>query len=257
YDPSTDFDRVDLNSCVAVLTAGDSFGELGLIRNDVRSAVVITHTACAFLVLDKSAFDRCLRTSIQRQTDDKVARLRAVLPGVRDLRRLIVEQLSYFFHVEKFPKGYTFAVEGERCDSLFLVIEGDCVLQDHRRRLPGDFVSFKAFDSGRCAQLGKIEGVVARVKRLMEASPGVSIAQPSNGNAGGGGAALNETHVHSLHAGGRGGSIHQSGGGPSHHSLNGSNLYFSSSSSHHPHSSQGSSLTGRNAVPPGSSSSSS
>ncbi|CBZ52293.1 cyclic nucleotide-binding domain containing protein [Neospora caninum Liverpool] len=168
YDASLDFSRIDMDSCVAVLGVGDSFGELGLIRNDVRSAALITKTACAFLSLDKASFDQCLRTSLQKKTDQKVSQLRAVLPGVRDLRRLIVEQMSYFFHLHTFPKDFVFVKEGDRSDALFLLIDGDCVLRHHRRRLPGDFGAFKVFSPSAHLPAAKIDEVVSRIGNQME-----------------------------------------------------------------------------------------
>ncbi|KEP61935.1 UNVERIFIED_CONTAM: cyclic nucleotide-binding domain-containing protein [Hammondia hammondi] len=166
-DPSLDFSRIDMDSCVAVLGVGDSFGELGLIRNDVRSAALITKTACAFLTLDKASFDQCLRTSLQRKTDEKVNRLRAVLPGVRDLRRLIVEQMSYFFHLHTFPKDFVFVKEGDRSDALFLLLEGECVLRHHRKRFPGDFGAFKVLPPSPQMPAEKLDEVISRMESQM------------------------------------------------------------------------------------------
>ncbi|RQX73069.1 cyclic nucleotide-binding domain-containing protein [Toxoplasma gondii CAST] len=166
-DPSLDFSRIDLDSCVAVLGVGDSFGELGLIRNDVRSAALITKTACAFLTLDKASFDQCLRTSLQRKTDEKVTRLRAVLPGVRDLRRLIVEQMSYFFHLQTFPKDFVFVKEGDRSDALFLLLEGECVLRHHRKRFPGDFGAFRVLPPSPQMPAEKLDEAISRMEAQM------------------------------------------------------------------------------------------
>ncbi|PFH35529.1 cyclic nucleotide-binding domain-containing protein [Besnoitia besnoiti] len=168
YDSSLDFSRIDLKNCVAVLGAGDSFGELGLIRNDVRSAALITKTACAFLTLDKASFDRCLRVSLQRKTDEKVRCLRAVLPGARDLRRLLVEQMSYFFHWDKYPQGFIFAREGTRADALYFVLEGDCALLDRRRRRPDDFGTFNPLGREQLPPPGKLDEVVSQIQSEMD-----------------------------------------------------------------------------------------
>ncbi|OEH75654.1 cyclic nucleotide-binding domain-containing protein [Cyclospora cayetanensis] len=119
--------RVDKNSCVANLAEGHSFGELGLIRNDVRSAALLTHSDCLFLTLDKKSFQHCLGNFLKQKSDDKVQTLRQVLPGAKELRKLVVEQLTYFFKEATIQKDMALSTEGNKEDTLYLIVKGHAV----------------------------------------------------------------------------------------------------------------------------------
>ncbi|CDJ68164.1 cyclic nucleotide-binding domain containing protein, putative [Eimeria necatrix] len=111
----------------------------GLIRNDVRSAALIAHSDCLFLTLDKKSFQHCLGNFLRQKTDDKVQTLRQVLPGARDLRKLVVEQLTYFFKEATLQKDMPLSTEGNKEDTLYLIVKEDtsaisirCVLEHTR-----------------------------------------------------------------------------------------------------------------------------
>ncbi|CDJ50809.1 cyclic nucleotide-binding domain containing protein, putative [Eimeria brunetti] len=97
----------------------------GLIRNDVRSAALVTHSDSLFLTLDKKSFQHCLGNFLKQKTDDKVQTLRQVLPGAKELRKLVVEQLTYFFKEATLQKDVPLSTEGNREDTLYLIVKGD------------------------------------------------------------------------------------------------------------------------------------
>ncbi|XP_026190237.1 uncharacterized protein LOC34620722 [Cyclospora cayetanensis] len=112
----------------------------GLIRNDVRSAALLTHSDCLFLTLDKKSFQHCLGNFLKQKSDDKVMdneslvqTLRQVLPGAKELRKLVVEQLTYFFKEATIQKDMALSTEGNKEDTLYLIVKGECVLRTRRR----------------------------------------------------------------------------------------------------------------------------
>ncbi|CDI84635.1 cyclic nucleotide-binding domain containing protein, putative [Eimeria praecox] len=97
----------------------------GLIRNDVRSAALVTHSDSLFLTLDKKSFQHCLGNFLKQKTDDKVQTLRQVLPGAKELRKLVVEQLTYFFKEATLQKDVALSTEGNKEDTLYLIVKED------------------------------------------------------------------------------------------------------------------------------------
>ncbi|KAL8440527.1 hypothetical protein Efla_003198 [Eimeria flavescens] len=154
--------RVDKTSCVANLGEGHSFGELGLIRNDVRSAALLTHSDCLFLTLDKKSFQHCLGNFLKQKSDDKVQTLRQVLPGAKELRKLVVEQLTYFFKETTLQKNVALSTEGNKEETLYLIVKGFCEFYGvfAHRRYVGDFHSI-------CAGEGEAELAVAPISRVV------------------------------------------------------------------------------------------
>ncbi|KAL8274609.1 hypothetical protein Esti_001512 [Eimeria stiedai] len=154
--------RVDKNSCVANLGEGHSFGELGLIRNDVRSAALLTHSDCLFLTLDKKSFQHCLGNFLKQKSDDKVQALRQVLPGAKELRKLVVEQLTYFFKEATVQKDVALSTEGNKEETLYLIlVKGNLRPQ----RYVGDFHSICAGEGEGELAAKPISRVVARARR--------------------------------------------------------------------------------------------
>ncbi len=70
---ATQADTTGVERVVKRYGAGDHFGELALLRNEVRAASVVAETECKCIVLDKAAFERLLgpvRAILARDADN-------------------------------------------------------------------------------------------------------------------------------------------------------------------------------------------
>lgn len=54
----------------------------------------------------------------------QVQTLRQVLPGAKELRKLVVEQLTYFFKEATLQKDVPLSTEGNKEDTLYLIVKG-------------------------------------------------------------------------------------------------------------------------------------
>lgn len=54
----------------------------------------------------------------------QVHTLRQVLPGAKELRKLVVEQLTYFFKEATLQKDVALSTEGTKEDTLYLIVKG-------------------------------------------------------------------------------------------------------------------------------------
>lgn len=64
----------------------------------------------------------------------QVQTLRQVLPGARDLRKLVVEQLTYFFKEATLQKDMPLSTEGNKEDTLYLIVKGASFLYFYHKK---------------------------------------------------------------------------------------------------------------------------
>jgi len=70
---ATQADEAGVECPVKSYASGEYFGELALLRNEVRAASVVAETDCRCIVLDKAAFERLLgpvRAILSRDADN-------------------------------------------------------------------------------------------------------------------------------------------------------------------------------------------
>lgn len=104
--------------------AGDSFGELALLRNSHRTASVICNTDCHFAVLNRDEFSRIIGKVKEELLELKVNFL-ARFPFFRVYSKGEMQRLSYYFKEQTYKrKQYVFSI-GDPCSSLYFIKEGE------------------------------------------------------------------------------------------------------------------------------------
>eukprot|EP00743_Colponemidia_sp_Colp-15_P008225 GILK01008923.1.p1 GENE.GILK01008923.1~~GILK01008923.1.p1 ORF type:complete len:587 (+),score=107.11 GILK01008923.1:165-1763(+) len=111
---------------VTELKAGDSFGELALVRNDRRTATIITQEYCEFMKLDKDSFNRILKGDFLKQSAQKVEFLIERVPNLKSLSRLNLEKVAYYFRTKIYKKDAVIIQQGQPADHVFFIVSGEC-----------------------------------------------------------------------------------------------------------------------------------
>ena len=121
-----DDDRLSkLGTCVVTLKDGDSFGELALMGNGIRSASVVTGMDTHFFKIEKKAYEQ----SLQKLHEAELLQRTKFVQGVfifsdwtdEDLRRV-----AYVMTSRRYEKNTTIIAQGSQTDSIYFLREGSC-----------------------------------------------------------------------------------------------------------------------------------
>lgn len=108
-------------------TDGSSFGELALKDNKPRAASILAKSDCHFAVLDKFNYNRILASILIKKRNELVEFLRNQ-SFFKNLTKGSVLKLSYCFDERSLKKDQVLYKEGEACEYLYLIREGQVKL---------------------------------------------------------------------------------------------------------------------------------
>lgn len=131
-------DIEDLGKQVALIHGGTIFGELALIKDQLRGASIRCLTDCDLLVIRRSDFDRVLKEEMRRAGDDKLNFLFEHLPGMRDVE--VPRQIqgkgqphpAYYLRRATYRRGHRFLIQGTIAQDAIFVISTGCVEISHK-----------------------------------------------------------------------------------------------------------------------------
>ena len=109
---------------VGILSPGDSFGELALLKDKPRAATIQAKTVSVLAVLSKESFNSVLSHEAEKELKEKVNFL-CKLPIFKNYSRQAVQQLSFYFEELRFIKGQYIYKENSISDYVYLVYEGE------------------------------------------------------------------------------------------------------------------------------------
>ena len=109
---------------VAVLSAGNSFGELALLKNKLRAATIRCKDTCHFAVIERRDYQKVLMRMEQKRLDEVTDFLQA-LPYFSHWARHSLQKLQYFFEKRVYIREQPVFAEGEEDPFLYLVREGE------------------------------------------------------------------------------------------------------------------------------------
>jgi CRP-like cAMP-binding protein len=106
------------------LGAGASFGELGLLIGEKRSATITCKEPTTLAVLEKSDFDYILKDYQAKLLNDKINFLRSV-PAFATWTISAMSKCSYYFYERTYYKGDVVYREGEAAGEVYVIREGE------------------------------------------------------------------------------------------------------------------------------------
>jgi len=109
---------------VNLLGAGTSFGELGLLKGEKRSATITCKEPTTLAVLEKSDFDLILKDYQAKLLNDKINFLRSV-PAFSTWTISAMSKCSYYFFERTYYKGDLVYREGEAASEVYVIREGE------------------------------------------------------------------------------------------------------------------------------------
>lgn len=109
---------------VNLLGAGTSFGELGLLKGEKRSATITCKEPTTIAVLEKSDFDLILKDYQAKLLNDKINFLRSV-PAFATWTISAMSKCSYYFYERTYYKGDLVYREGDTASEVFVIREGE------------------------------------------------------------------------------------------------------------------------------------
>lgn len=107
-------------------TAQCTFGELGLIHNEVRSATVKCECDCEFLKVNKQDFDYIM-TSYKQEMNYKLGALRKC-SCFTDLPLRALEKLCLYFDLKQMSAHTSLFTQGDKCEYVYFIVSGECQL---------------------------------------------------------------------------------------------------------------------------------
>ncbi len=110
---------------VAILTSGQSFGELALINTASRAATILAQESSEMLLIMKQDYETVLQAEQARALNEKVDILRAI-PALRDWPNSRLSKLSYGIITRSYPRDTAIVSEGESWRDLYIVKSGGC-----------------------------------------------------------------------------------------------------------------------------------
>ena len=134
---------------VHTYTGGESFGEIALQTNQRRTATMICRNECHVLTLSKQGFDAVLKDVKNEKAQKDLEFLRKFeffqhIPNS--------ELLSFLFSVKnvRFPLSAVIYKEGDPCDQIYLIREGDLQISSSLvEEQPPDHSDAGSFDQHR------------------------------------------------------------------------------------------------------------
>eukprot|EP00033_Pygsuia_biforma_P002267 GCRY01002512.1.p1 GENE.GCRY01002512.1~~GCRY01002512.1.p1 ORF type:complete len:415 (-),score=89.58 GCRY01002512.1:600-1844(-) len=111
--------------CVCTLTAGESFGELGLVKNQPRAATIITRSACEMLSVDKDDYHRILKKTHEKELAAKVAFLTNMLV-FKFWTPQRLQQLSGILSMRKYMPNKVIIKQGDEPEGVYFLKRGEC-----------------------------------------------------------------------------------------------------------------------------------
>ncbi|OMJ94684.1 hypothetical protein SteCoe_2017 [Stentor coeruleus] len=109
---------------VRILSDGNSFGELALIRGGLRAATIKAKTLSTLVVLKKNDFKKTLSYITEKKINEKVEALKKI-PLFSTISHLELQKLSYYFSEVKYYKGQIVYREKTPSDTLYFIKSGD------------------------------------------------------------------------------------------------------------------------------------
>lgn len=109
---------------VKILSDGDYFGELALIRGGLRAATVKARTSSLLVVLKKNDFKKILSAVTEKTINEKVEVLKKI-PLFSPISHLELQKLSYYFSEVKFSKGQIVYKEKNHSETLYFIKSGE------------------------------------------------------------------------------------------------------------------------------------
>ena len=110
---------------VAILTSGQSFGELALINTASRAATILAQESSEMLLIMKQDYETVLQAEQARALNEKVDILRGI-PALRDWPQSRLSKLSYGIITRSYPRDTAIVSEGESWRDLYIVKSGGC-----------------------------------------------------------------------------------------------------------------------------------
>ena len=150
---------------VAVLKAGESFGELALLHDTPRSATIKTLVKTTLWCVDRTAFRKCLE-ELNAQNFDENRNFIKSIPVFDALSDGQKDDVASSLSVLKFPSGTKIFNEGDRGELLYIVKEGTVVCTQQGKEVrkigKGDYFGEQAlfYGTARTATVITSEDVV-------------------------------------------------------------------------------------------------
>lgn len=98
-----------------ILTAGKSFGELALIKNQPRAATIQCLEDCYFAVIQKDDYEKVLQKIEQKKISKMIDFLHS-LPQFRVFTRTSLAKIQYSFENKNFIRNQVVYREGDEVD---------------------------------------------------------------------------------------------------------------------------------------------
>jgi len=109
---------------VKELKSGESFGELALISNKLRSFSILCKEDCHFAYLEKDGFETVLKELAEKRLLEGLLVLRQ-FRIFANMRQTNLLSFLYGFQNKKLKKGQSIYRENENADAIFLIKEGE------------------------------------------------------------------------------------------------------------------------------------
>ena len=111
-------------------SAGDSFGELALLRNAHRAASIYCKTDCHFAILERDDFSRIVGRAKESRLSEKVDFL-CKFPFFSRYSRPALQQLSYYFKEKAFSLNQTVFQSGDPASQIYFIRQGEFQMLEH------------------------------------------------------------------------------------------------------------------------------